>query len=151
MKVTHQQIQNFLKEKSIAMAGVSRDPKKFGNQVFNQLRANGYIVLPINPYTESIDSVRCYARVDELPPDIDSLLIMTPKSQTDNILREAIKRGIKNIWVQQMSETEATLGIAEEFQKEIIYKKCIFMFTEPVVGVHKFHRTLLSIFRALPT
>ena len=150
MKVTRQQIDDFLKEKRIAMAGVSRDPKKFGYQVFKELQNKGYHVLPINPKTESIDSVRCFADVNELPPDIDSLLIVTPKNQTDKILRNAINRGIKNIWVQQMSETEETLKIAEEYEKEIIHRKCIFMFTEPVTSIHKFHRTLMKIFRMLP-
>ena len=150
MKVTRQQIDDFFKGKSIAMAGVSRDPKKFGYQAFKELRTKGYNVLPMNPNTESIDSDRCYNSIRELPPDVDSLLIVTPKGQTDQILRDAIKRGIKNIWVQQMSETQETLKIAEEFEKEIIHRKCIFMFTEPVAGIHKFHRTLIKIFGALP-
>lgn len=150
MKVTREQIENFLKEKSIAMAGVSRDPRKFGYQVFKELRTKGYNVLPINPNAESIDSERCYANIHELPSDVDSLLIVTPKDQTDKILRDAINRGIKNIWVQQTAETEETLKIAEEFEKDIIHRKCIFMFTEPVGGIHKFHRTLIKIFGTLP-
>ena len=150
MKVTRQQIQNFLEKKTIAMAGVSRNPNKFGYQVFKELRAKGYEIIPINPNADSIDEVQCYADVGDIPGEVESLLIMTPKDKTDKILRDAIKRGIKHIWVQQMSETEETLKVAEEFQQEIIHRKCIFMFAEPVAGAHKFHRVLLKVFHALP-
>jgi hypothetical protein len=49
-----------------------------------------------------------------------------------------------------MSETNQTIKIAEEYQKEIIHKKCIYMFAEPVAGIHRFHRTILKLFGMLP-
>jgi predicted CoA-binding protein len=150
MKVTKAQIEEFLKANSIAIAGVSRNKKKFGRMVFNELKKNGYNVIPINPYTKDINGQICYSGIEQLPDNIDSLLIATPKDQTDFILREAINKGIKNIWVQQYSDTNHTLKIAEEYDTEIIYKKCIFMFAEPVAGFHKFHRTLVKLFGTLP-
>ncbi len=151
MKVTKQQIDQFFGSKKLAMAGVSRNPKKFGHQVFNDLIKNGYTVIPINPLTDEINGVKCYKSVGELPADVESLLIMTPKSETDTVLRNAIDKGIKHIWVQQMAETQETLKIAEEYQKEIIMGKCVYMFAEPVSSVHKFHRFLVKIFGMLPT
>ena len=150
MKVTKQLIDNFYKEKKIAIAGVSRNPKKFGYQVFNELNKKGYEIFPINPKANTIENIACYADVESLPTQVNSLLILTPKDQTDDILRSALNKGIKNIWVQQMSETADTIRIAEEYEKEIIHHKCIFMFSEPVIGFHKFHRTLVKIFGQMP-
>jgi predicted CoA-binding protein len=150
MKVRKQQITTFLNGKRLAIAGVSRDPKKFGHLVFKDLTKNGYTILPVNPNVESIDGVKCFKSVNDLPGDVESLLIMTPKPMTDNTLREAISKGIRNIWVQQMSETKDTLRIAEEYQREIISGKCIYMFAEPVSGFHKFHRAVMKIFGGLP-
>ncbi len=150
MKVTKAQIDSFFNSNAIAIAGVSRNNKKFGRIVFNDLKKNGYKVIPINPSTNEIDGQICYSGIEKLPDDIESLLIATPKDQTDHVLREAINKGIKNIWVQQHSNTDSTIGIAEEYDKQIIYKKCIFMFAEPVGGFHKFHRTLVKVFGSLP-
>jgi predicted CoA-binding protein len=150
MKVTKELIDNFFKDKRIAIAGVSRNPKKFGYLVFKELKTKGFNVLPVNPNTDVLDGIKCYHKIEELPADTESLLILTPKSKTDEILRTAIDKGIKNIWVQQMSETQDTIMIAEEYQREIIHHKCIFMFTEPVAGFHKFHRTLVKIFGGMP-
>jgi uncharacterized protein len=150
MKVTKELIDNFFKDKQIAIAGVSRNTKKFGYQVFKELKTKGYTVLPVNPNADILDDVKCFHKIEDLPGNAESLLILTPKSETDEILRKAINKGIKNIWVQQMSETKNTLKIAEEYQKEIIHNKCIFMFTEPVKGFHGFHRTLVKIFGGIP-
>jgi predicted CoA-binding protein len=150
MKVTKQQIESFLQGKQLAIAGVSRSEKKFGHKVFTELMAKGHKVIPVNPNAEKIDGEPCYKTIGDLPPGVDSLLILTPKDQTDNILREAIQKGIKNIWVQQMSETEESLRIAEEYDKEIIFGKCIFMFAEPVGSIHRFHRAIVKLFGGLP-
>lgn len=149
-KVSKKQIDSFFESRRFAIAGVSRNPKKFGRQVFTDLRKKGFDIVPINPAMSELDGETCYKSVDEIPGDIDSLLILTPKTQTDLILRQAIRKGIKNIWVQQMSDTDDTLRIAEEYEKEIISGKCVYMFAEPVQSVHKFHRTLMKIFGRLP-
>jgi predicted CoA-binding protein len=148
--VTKKEIEKFFEEKKLAIAGVSRNIKKFGYRVFKDLTENGYEVYPVNPNTDTIDGKKCFRNVSYLPADVNSLLILTPRSQTDSVLRDAINKGITNIWVQQMSDTEETMRIAEEYQKEIIYKKCIYMFAEPVMGVHKFHRLILKLFGRLP-
>ncbi len=150
MKVTRQQIEDFLKAQSIAIAGVSSDERKFGRKVFDELINSGYQVLPINPNAGTINGHTCYSSVNELPNDTESLLIVTPKSQTDTVLKEAISKGIKNIWVQQFSNTENTIAIAEKYQQDIIHSKCIFMFAEPVKGFHKFHKKILQVVGRLP-
>jgi predicted CoA-binding protein len=150
MKVRKAQIDSFLEKKKLAVAGVSRNEKKFGHVIFKELSKKGYEVLPINPNSDSIGNTPCYPDVESLPKDVDSILIATPKFNTDEILRSSINRGIKNIWVQQASNTKDTLSIAKEYDVEIIHDKCIFMFTEPIQGFHKFHRTINHIFGALP-
>ncbi len=148
--VKKETINAFLASKKFAIAGVSRNPKKFGNIVFRELKEKGYELYPVNPNTKEINGIKCYNNVSELPGNIKQLVILTPKNVTDRVLRDAIKHGIKNIWVQQMSETRDTIKIAEEYQVELIHNKCIFMFAEPVTGFHRFHRTLLKLFGRLP-
>lgn len=150
MNVSKVQIEKFLEPKKLAIAGVSRNEKKFGYLLFKELRDKEYEVLPINPNTDEIDGIKCYKSVEDIPHDINSLLIVTSKRQTDDVLRRAIKKGIVNIWVQQSCETTETLKIAEEYDHDIIFNKCMYMFAEPIAGFHKFHRTIVKIFGGLP-
>lgn len=150
MKSTKQKIDELLSSEKIALVGVSRNKKKFGYVSYKTLIEKGYNILPVNPNANEIDGRKCFKSISDLPSDVESVIIMTPKEYTDEVLGKAIKKGIKNIWVQQMSDTKNTIGIAEEYQKEIVTGKCIFMFAEPISGIHKFHRTLVKIFGGLP-
>ena len=150
MKTSRKAIENFLSSKKLAIAGVSRDPKKFGHSVFTDLKKKGYEVFPINPAAEQIDGFDCFRSVNELPSDVRNLLIFTAKDKTLGILKEAVGKGINNIWIQQMSDTPEALEYAKDKPINLVAKQCIFMWTEPVSGVHKFHKTIKKIFGALP-
>jgi len=148
--VTKKQIDDFLGPRKLAIAGVSRNPSRFGHVVFRDLKKAGYDVYAVNPAGGEMHGNKLYSSLAELPEGVDHLLILTPRQETDKVLREAIGRGIKHIWVQQFSETAETIRIASEYQVDLIHKKCIFMFAEPVQGIHKFHRTLTGFFGRLP-
>ena len=76
----------------IAVAGVSRNPKKFSRVMFNNLRKKGLNLIPINPNVEDLDGEKTYKSVGDLPADVKRLLITTPKSQTESVIQEAIDK-----------------------------------------------------------
>lgn len=149
MKVTKAQIDTFLESKRIAVVGVSRNEKKMGHYIFKDLRKLGFDILPINPKANEILGVKCYASIDDLPVDIDRVLIATPKTNTDDVLVKAIEKGIPHIWVQRAANSPKTIEIAKQNNKEIIHSQCIFMFADPT-GIHKFHRFLNKIVGLYP-
>ena len=142
-------IDKFLAAKKIAVVGASANKKKFGYAIFNELRQKGYEICPVNPKLDEIEGVKCYKSVSELPNDFEKLFIVTPKTETDNIIRQAAEKGIKHIWVQQTSNTKETEKIASELNIDLIHKECLFMFADPT-SIHKFHRTIWKFFGALP-
>jgi uncharacterized protein len=136
----------FVESKTYAIAGVSRDKKKFGNYVFRNLKEKGYEVLPINPNAAEINGVPCYADVSALPDNISHLIVMTKKNQTLQVVEAAVKKGIKNIWVQQSSETKEVIDFANGKDNNFLFKKCIMMYAQPK-GMHKFHRFVNDLFK----
>lgn len=143
-------IQQFLDTKKIAMAGVSQNQKKFGYLIFKELKEKGFDICPVHHTANEIDEVKCVNSVSEIPAGYEKLYIVTPQHATDEILKQAISKGVKHVWIQQKSETSETLKIASENNIELIYNRCMFMFIEPVTGAHKFHRFILKIFGTLP-
>ncbi len=142
-------VARFLSLEKYAVAGVSRDPKKFGNQMFKDLRKKGMDVVPVNPKADTIDGVKCYNSVNELPPDIRGVIFMTPKEETLSVARETIAHGIKDLWIQQGAETKSMIAELEKENINLITNQCIMMFWKPN-GVHSFHRFLKKIFGGLP-
>ena len=136
----------FIETKTYAIAGVSRDRKKFGNYVFRKLKEKGYQLYPINPNATEIDGSDCYADISALPADVTHLVVITPKNQTLQVVEAAVNRGIQNIWVQQSAETREVMDFARDKANNFIFKKCIMMYAEPK-GMHKFHRFINDLFR----
>ena len=134
----------------MAIAGASRDPKKFGHLILKAMEEKGIDSYPINPHAESILNKTCYKDIATLPEDVDRLIICTNKNITTAIVDEAIQKGIKHIWIQQTSETKEAVEKAEAAGINLIYNKCVFMFAEPVNGIHKFHRALVKFFEKYP-
>lgn len=144
-------IQNFLQPKKLAIAGVSRNTKKFGFTVFKELKGKGFEVFPINPNTEEIEDNKCYKSINDLPDDVKHLHIATKKDLTASLVQQAIDKGITSIWIQQGSDTPEAVKLANEAGINLIHKKCILMYAEPVKGIHGFHRFLTKVFGVYPS
>jgi predicted CoA-binding protein len=99
---------------------------------------------------EDINGEKCYKSIDELPENVDRIFIVTPAKETAETVRMSLEKGIRNIWIQQQSETPEALELLKDQDVNLIYKKCIFMFADPVKGPHKFHRFINKLFGAYP-
>ena len=130
----------------IIIAGASRNPKKFGNIVVRELLEKGFEIIPVNPTGESIEGLKTYRNLLEIDSPCDHLVILTKKTETEKLVEDAIYRNIRNIWIQQQSETPEAIAKAREAGINVITKKCILMYAEPVKGVHTFHRLLVKLF-----
>ena len=146
---TLKQIEDFIAAQPVALVGVSRNPKKFGHMAFKELRDKGLNIVPVNPAAEQILGVRVYPDVNQLPPEVKGIIIMTKKDQTATIVRDALARGIKNIWIQQHSDSKEALMELKKSDSNFITGECIMMHYKPH-SVHKFHKAILKFFGAFP-
>lgn len=142
-------IRNFLNQKHIAIAGVSRNKTKFGNSVFKELKKKDYSVYPVNPNIEEFEGEPCYNGPEELPSEVTAIVVCTNPAVTPSLVEKARAKGIRHIWLQQGSASKNFLSELGE-QKDIISRQCIFMFAEPVTGPHKFHRFISKLFGMYP-
>jgi len=147
--VTLKQIEEFLGSGPIAMAGVSRNPKKFGFAAFKELKEKGMNIIPINPYADEIHGSKVYHDIKSLPSDVKGLIVMTNKGQTAGVIREAKEKGIRQIWIQQMAESKEALKELEGSGINYITKECILMHYKPH-SIHKFHSAIMKFFRRFP-
>jgi len=148
--VTLNAIQDFLEPKKLAIAGASRNPKKFGGTVVTELKKRGYELYPVHPEADEIQGFRCYRSVADLPEGVDHLYMATQKSLAAGLVSEAVARGIRMVWIQQHADTPEALELAEKGKIRMISGKCIFMFLDPVNGPHAFHRWLVKLFGKYP-
>lgn len=141
----NQAIQDFVQGKRIAVMGVSRSGKKFGNIAVTELKQRGYQVLIVHPEAQEIGGERCYPSVAALPAAVDGVLICVPPKHASAALREAVQAGVKNIWLQQGADSAEVHATARELGVSLITGKCILMYAPPVKSLHGFHRTIAKL------
>ncbi len=146
--ITSSNIKKFLDGKDIAIAGASRNKKKFGYMVFNHLKSQGYNLYPVHPETDNIEGVRCFKSLSDIPQNVRNLYIVTPKNVTDRIMESAVERGFDMIWMQQKSDTPYSLELASKKGTPVIKNRCLFMYLNPSGG-HSFHRFFVKLFGKL--
>jgi len=143
------QIEDFIAAGPVAMVGVSRNPKKFGFAAFRELKEKGMNIIPVNPHAEEIHGVKVFKDIKSLPPEVKSLLVMTRKPETLNVIRQAREKGIRNIWIQQMSESNEAIKELEGTDINYISGQCILMYYKPH-SIHKFHRAIKKLIGRYP-
>jgi predicted CoA-binding protein len=146
---TLKQINEFLGLQTIALVGVSRNPKKFGYTAFKELKEKGMKIIPVNPEAIEILGEKSFSSVRMLPADVQGIIVMTKKDQTLNIIREAKEKGIKQIWIQQMADNKEALDELKGSDINYITGECILMHYKPH-SIHKFHGNLKKLFRMFP-
>ena len=130
--------EEFLAEKRIAVVGVSRT-RGFGNSIFHALVERGYEVYPVNSQTDTVEGQRCYKSLSELPSGVGAVLTVVRPDQTLKIVEDCLRRGIKRIWMQQGSESDEAIRLAETGDISVVHHACILMYAQPT-SIHRLHR-----------
>ena len=143
-------VSDFLSRKSLAIAGVARSGKGFGNTVLKELRGKGYDVYVIHPEASQVQGVPCYASIGDVAEKVEGLVLVVPPPQTEKLVAEAAEAGIRRIWMQQGSESKAAVAACEANGIQVIHGECILMFAEPAAFIHKLHRWINGALGKLP-
>jgi uncharacterized protein len=141
----NQAITDFTAGKRIAIAGVSRNGKGFGNIARKELAARGYQVFPVNPRADVIDGAPCYPGLAALAGQVDGVLVCVPAQEGAEVLHEAASVGIHNVWIQQGAESPELVALAQTLGLNAVSGKCILMYAGPVKGFHNWHRAWVKL------
>ena len=133
-------IKSFLNLKNIAVLGVSSKGKGFGVAVYNHLKDNGYNVFGVNKNGGFSGSLKFYNSISMIEQTIDGIITVVPPSETEIVVQQANSIGIKNIWMQQGSESKNAINFCKDNGINVVHNECIMMFVEPVKSIHSFHR-----------
>lgn len=136
---TKETVKNFLSQKHIAVAGVSRSGNAFGNNIYKELKQKDYVLYQVNPNADEINGDKCYRKISELPDEVTGIVISVKPEESLSVVREAFSKGIKNIWMLFGVESKEAVEFCEANNINYISNQCILMYAEPVATFHKFH------------
>jgi len=147
-------IHDFLAQKRIAVAGVSRSGQEAANVIFQKLSDSGYEVFPVNPKAEEVEGAKCYPNLAAIPGGVDGVVAATPPAGTLELVQECAELGIPRVWMHRSfgegSVDEKAVELCAEAGIAVIPGACPMMYCQPVDFGHKCIRFILRLSGGLP-
>lgn len=83
--------------RSIALVGISADPKKMTGAPISILKQTGFAgkVYPVNPKYDDIGGFDCYPSIEALPESVDVALITLSAAHVPEAIRACARKGIR--------------------------------------------------------
>lgn len=100
--------------KRVAVIGASSDPRKFGNRAVRTFVRQGYEVLPVNPYETTIEGLRAWRSVADIPGPIDMVTFYVPPEIGFSLLDEVAAVQPGEVWFNPGSEDDRLITRARE-------------------------------------
>jgi len=147
-------VEEFLAQKRLAVAGVSRDGKLPANLIFRKLRESNHEVFPVNPMADEVEGTRCYPDLASIPAEIQGVIIATPPEAGLSIVQECAELGIPRVWMHRSFGTGSVSAEAVDLCKKrgiaVIPGACPMMYLQPVDLAHRCMRWFLGVSGGLP-
>jgi hypothetical protein len=119
------EIKQILCMKNVAVVGMSRDPSKDAHHVPKYLIDNGYNVIPVNPSADEILGRKCYKTLLDVPDKIDIVDVFRPSEHVPPIVKDAITKGVKVVWMQLGISNKMATQEALKHGIKVVYNRCM--------------------------
>ena len=140
----------FVAERTLAIVGVSRTGKKFGNTILKELTAKGYTLYPVHPDAGQIDGHPAFRSFSDLPGKAGGVVVVVPPARSAQVVRDAHAAGITKVWLQQGAGSPDAVRFCEEHGMTVVDGECLLMFADPSAWYHRAHRWVWKVAGKLP-
>ena len=154
-------VHDFLAQKRIAVAGVSRGKSHHpaGNLIYRKLKRTGHTVFAVNPNMQTFEGDRCYRDLQSIPGGVDGVVIVTRPETTEGIVRDCSTAGVRRVWMHQSIATGAkgssvspeAVEYCRQHDIGVIAGACPMMFGPGVDFGHRCQRWIMKVTGGLPT
>ncbi len=92
-------LESFFNPKSVAIVGASSQKGKVGYEILKNMIDAGYEgkIFPINPKSETIEGLRCYADLAAVGQTPDLVIIIVPAKIVPAIMQQCVQVGVKSV------------------------------------------------------
>jgi predicted CoA-binding protein len=151
-------VNDFLAQKRIAVAGVSRKNSQHpaANLIYGRLKKNGHDVFPVNPHMQTFEGDRCYPDLQSIPGGVDGVVIVTRPEVTERIVNDCSDAGIRRVWMHQSMQKGSSVSPkavehCRQHEISVIAGACPMMYGADVDFGHRCMRWIIRLTGGLPT
>lgn len=106
---------------SIAIVGVSNDPRKLSSIFFTNLIDDGFKgkIYPVNPKYTELYGYKCYAKVSDIPDAVDQVAVLIPSDFVLDVVKDCAAKRVNNIIIISAGFGE-TSPEGKQLEKDIV-------------------------------
>lgn len=154
MPSLHDAALEFLAQRRIAVAGVSRDPKQPANLIYRRLRSAGHEVFAVNPNADVVEGDACVAQVTDIPGGVDGVVVVTTSAVAAQVVEDCAGAGVPRVWLHRGigpgSTSADAVAACERHGISVIPGGCPNMFGTTSDPGHRCLRALLQLSGKVP-
>lgn len=113
--------------------------KPFPKITYGKLKESGKQVFPVDSTLSEIDGDPVFPAISDLPDNIEAIIIEVPKEESLNTVKQAVEKGIMNIWIHMNCDSPEALSYAKEKGASLWYGTCAVMYLSSGFSMHTFH------------
>jgi uncharacterized protein len=110
-----------MSKQTVAIVGASADKSKFSNKAIHAHLRVGYDVYPVNPKEETIEGLKCYKSVTEIPVPLDRVSLYLPPAVGVKVLDDIARKGCEELWVNPGAESPELIEKAKSLGLNTIF------------------------------
>ena len=112
--------------KTIAVVGLDDRPERTAYQIAAYLRSQGIRIIPVpkQQWADEVFGEKAYARVQDIPDEVDLVDVFVRSEQTDDVIADAIAAGVPAIWLQVGITNDNGLERAKEAGIVVTQDRC---------------------------
>ena len=114
-----------LKEKTIAVVGVSENTEKYGHRIFESLVKDGYNVYGVNTKGGNVLGNKIFKELADIENIPDIVVTAVKPEVTEKIVEECRELDIREIWMQPGSESGKAVELAKKYGISVTHTACI--------------------------
>lgn len=150
-------VNDFLAQKRIAVAGVSRDNSHHpsANLIYRRLKSTGHEMFAVNPNLQTFDGERCYPDLQSIAGGVDGVVIVTRPEITERIVRDCSVAGVSRVWIHASlangsSVSQDAVEYCRQHDISVIAGACPMMYGPGVDLGHTCMRWVMKLTGRLP-
>ena len=122
---TDAEIRDILSLRHVVVVGMSKNDNKAAHYVPKYLSENGFDIIPVNPTTDEILGKKCYSAISDVDDDIDIVDVFRPSDHVLSVVKEAIKKNPKVIWLQEGIHNPEAEDMARKKGIKVVFNRCM--------------------------
>jgi predicted CoA-binding protein len=111
--------------RTIAVVGISDDPRRDSHRIGSYLKDAGYTIFPVNPNLHAVLGLNAYPDLASIGREIDVVDVFRRPDAVPAVVADAIRAGARSIWLQYGTVNNQAVSAALSAGLDVVVDRCI--------------------------